>query len=382
MATSTSDRFIEGLTFDDLLLRPDYSDFKRQDISIKTHLTRTITVEIPFSSSPMDTVTESALAIALGKIGGIGFIHRNLPVDRQVEEVARVKKEKLLVGAAVGAQNNEERVEKLVNAGVDAIIVDSAHGFAKPILDAVSAIKNRFPSLQVIGGNVATREGALASIKAGADALRVGMGPGAICTTRIVSGMGVPQITALFDVAPLAHEHRIPVIADGGITYSGDMVKALAAGASSVMMGGFFASCAEAPGQKVMLDKKHVPLRFKDILKIEKEQYMFKSYRGMGSVGAMKEGAKIKSEGEYHDKSYSDRVLVAEGVEGLVPIKGTVSELLEQAIGGIRSGMYYVGCKTVSELHKKTRFIRISQASLKESHPHDILVTNAGKSYQ
>ena len=294
----------------------------------------------------------------------------------------KVKKEKLLVGAAVGSEGYLERVEKLVRAGVDVVIVDSAHGFAKTVLDAIADIKNRFSSLQVISGNVATKEGALASIKAGADGLRVGMGPGAICTTRIVSGMGIPQMTALFEIAPLARKYKVPIIADGGITYSGDMVKALAAGASTLMMGSFFASAQEAPGEKVMLNKEHVPLRFKDILKIEKEQYMFKSYRGMGSVGAMKAGAKIKSEGEYHGKSYSERTLVAEGVEGLVPIKGTVSELLDQALGGIQSGMYYVGAKTINILHKNVQFVRISQASLKESHPHDILITNAGKSYQ
>jgi IMP dehydrogenase len=330
----------------------------------------------------MDTVTESGLAIALARLGGIGFIHRNLTIENQTKEVSLVKKEGLLVGAAVGSEHYEERIEKLVNVGVDAIIIDSAHGYAKPVLDAISFVKNRYPNLQVISGNVATQEGAVASIKAGADGLRIGMGPGAICTTRIVSGMGIPQMTALFEIAPVARKHKVPIIADGGITYSGDMVKALAAGASAVMMGSFFASCEEAPGEKVLLAKEHVPLRFKDILKIEKEKYMFKTYRGMGSVGAMQHGAKIKSEGEYHGKSYSDRTLVAEGVEGLVPIKGTVSELLDQAIGGIKSGMYYVGTKTIELLHKNAQFVRISQASLKESHPHDILVTNAGKSYQ
>jgi IMP dehydrogenase len=193
--------------------------------------------------------------------------------------------------------------------------------------------------------------------------------------------MGVPQMTALFEIAPVARKYKVPMIADGGITYSGDMVKALAAGASAIMMGSFFASCEEAPGEKILLAKEHVPLRFKDILKIEKEKYMFKSYRGMGSVGAMRDGAKIKSEGEYHGKSYSDRTLVAEGVEGLVPIKGNVKEVLDQAIGGIKSGMYYVGTQSIEKLHKNARFVRISQASLKESHPHDILVTNPGKSY-
>lgn len=382
MATSTSNRFIDGLTFDDILLRPGYSDFKRKDISLHTKLTKKINLSLPFTSAPMDTVTESALAIALAKMGGIGFIHRNLTIENQASEIALVKKEGFLVGAAVGAEGYEERVKTIVRAGVDVIIIDTAHGYVKAVLDAISDIKNTYPNLQVISGNIATKEGALASIKAGADGLRVGMGPGAICTTRIVSGMGVPQMTALFDIAPIAKKWGVPFIADGGLTYSGDMVKALAAGASSLMMGSFFASAVESPGEKVMLEKEHVPLRFKDILKIEKKEYMFKSYRGMGSVGAMQTGAKIKSEGEYHGKTYSDRTLIAEGVEGLVPIKGSVFELLEQAIGGIRSGMYYVGEKTIHDLQKNVQFIRISQASLKESHPHDILITNAGKSYK
>lgn len=374
--------FIEGLTFDDVLLRPGYSDFKRNEISLGTHLTKKIVLSIPFASSPMDTVTESALAIALARLGGIGIIHRNLTIENQAKEVARVKKCGLLIGAAIGSEGYKERIEKLVKAGVDVVIIDSAHGYAKTVLDAVSDVKNHYPLLQVIGGNIATKEGALASIKAGVDGLRVGMGPGAICTTRIVSGMGIPQMTALFEIAPVAKKWGVPMIADGGITYSGDMVKALAAGASTIMMGSFFASCEESPGEKVLLAKEHVPHRFKDILKMEKEQYMFKAYRGMGSVGAMQHGAKIKSEGEYHGKSYDDRTLIAEGVEGLVPVKGTMSDLMEQAIGGIKSGMYYIGAKTIPALHKKAQFVRISQASLIESHPHDILVTNPGKSYQ
>ncbi|MCX6730342.1 MAG: IMP dehydrogenase [Candidatus Roizmanbacteria bacterium] len=382
MVTSTSKQFIEGLTFDDVLLRPGYSDFKRQDISLKTYLTKKIMISIPFSSAPMDIVTESGLAISLARMGGIGFIHRNLTIENQVKEVLKVKKEGLLVGAAIGSEGYDERIEKLIKVGVDAVIIDTAHGYAKTVLNAISAVKNKYKDLQVISGNIATKEGALASIKAGADGLRVGMGPGAICTTRIVSGVGIPQMTALLEIGPVAKKYKVPVIADGGITYSGDMVKALAAGASTIMMGSFFASCEEAPGEKVLLAKQHVPLRFKDILKIEKEKYMFKTYRGMGSVGAMHDGAKIKSEGEYHGKSYSDRTLVAEGVEGLVPIKGTVPELLDQALGGIKSGMYYVGARDICSLHKIAQFVRISQASLKESHPHDILVTNPGKSYQ
>lgn len=375
-------KLMDGLTFDDVLLYPGYSDFKRDSISLATNLTKTIQIQIPFVSAPMDTVTERTLAVALARLGGFGIIHRNLTPTQQADEVSAVKKLGLLVGAAVGAEKYEERIELLQKAGVDAVVVDSAHGYASTIIKAIQSLKNKYPSLQVIGGNIATREGAKALIQAGADALRVGMGPGAICTTRIVSGMGVPQITALMEIYPIAKKAGVPVIADGGITYSGDMVKALAAGASTVMMGSFFASCEESPGEKVNLKKEHVPLRFKDILTIEKKEYLFKSYRGMGSVGAMERGATIKSGDEFHGKSYSDRVLVAEGVEGLVPVKGSVKDAIEQATGGIRSGMYYTGSKTIQELQKTARFIRLTQASLKESHPHDILVTNAGKSYQ
>jgi len=375
-------KFLDGLTFDDVLLYPGYSDFKRSDIVLKTRITKQVQLSIPFVSSPMDTVTESELAIALAKLGGIGIIHRNLSIENQAKEVEKVKKLKLLVGAAIGAEGYEERIRELVAGGVDVVVVDSAHGYAKTVIEAIRNLKSTYPKLQVIGGNIATKEGALALIKAGADGLRVGMGPGAICTTRIVSGMGVPQMTALFEIAAVAKKNNVPIIADGGVSYSGDMVKALGAGASALMMGSFFASAKESPGEKTLLTKEHVPLRFKDILRIEQKEYWFKSYRGMGSVGAMQQGAKIKSEGEYHGKSYSDRTLVAEGVEGLVPVKGTVQELLDQAIGGIKSGMYYVGARTIDELHQKAKFIRISQASLKESHPHHILITNPGKSYQ
>lgn len=373
----------QGITYDDVLLVPGYSDFKRQDISVKTHLTKKIVLDTPFVSAPMDTVTESDLAIALAKEGGIGIIHRNLTIDDQADYVQKVKKHNLLVGAAVGASKGSiERAKSLINAGVDVLVIDSAHGYADYIIDTIKELKSSFPELQIIAGNVATYDGARALIEAGVDGLRVGMGPGAICTTRIISGMGVPQITAILETARAAKESGIPIIADGGINYSGDMVKAFAAGASTVMMGSMFASCQESPGEKVELSTEQVPSRFKSILKQNTETYTFKSYRGMGSIGAMKKGTEIKSEDEFHGKSYEDRVLVAEGVEGLVPVRGTVKSVLEQAIGGIRSGMYYVGTKTISELQEKGTFTQITYASLSESHPHDILVTNAGENYQ
>jgi IMP dehydrogenase len=375
--------FPQGLTFDDVLLTPGYTDFSRSDISLETKLTKKLSLTIPFVSSPMDTVTERELAIAIGKEGGVGIIHRNLPIEQQADEVASVKKEHVVVGAAVGASSGvENRVEVLARAGVDVIVVDTAHGFAKHVIDTISFIKNTYPDIEVIGGSIATAEGAKALIDAGADGLRVGMGPGAICTTRIISGMGVPQISALLAITPVAKKAGVPVIADGGIKYSGDMVKALAAGASTVMMGSFFASTKESPGELRELKRDEVPSRFQSILNKSQEVYQFKTYRGMGSIGAMKKGTEAKSEDEFHGKSYKERVLVAEGVEGLVPVKGTVKDVLDQAVGGIRSGMYYVGAKSIDQLWDNARFIQITQASLQESHPHDILVTNPGENYK
>lgn len=377
----TKKNFSFGLTFDDILLQPGYSDFSRSDIDITTQLTRKITLKTPFVSAPMDTVTEAKLAISLAEDGGIGIIHRNLPITAQSKEVSKVKQKGLLVGAAVGASFGfEDRVKELVEAQVDVIVVDSAHGFSTQVIEATNWIKKKYSTTQVIAGSIATYDGAKALIAAGADGLRVGMGPGAICTTRIISGMGVPQITALQETVRAAKTKAIPVIADGGIKYSGDIVKALATGASTVMMGSYFASAEESPGEVHILERSHVPHRFQSIL-TDKKTYKFKSYRGMGSIAAMKQGAKIKSEDEFHGKSYKDRVLVAEGVEGLVPVKGTVKELLAQSIGGIKSGMYYVGAKTIKELAEKAQFIQITQASLTESHPHEILITNPGENY-
>ncbi len=370
-----------GLTFDDVLLLPGYSDFTRSEINLSTQLTKKIKLSIPFVSSPMDTVTEGRLAIALAKLGGIGIIHRNLTIENQVREVQKVKTQKFLVGAAIGASSFEKRAEALVKAGADVIVVDSAHGFSKGVIKATKHINKNFPKVEVISGNIATADGAKALIKAGADGLRVGMGPGAICTTRIISGMGVPQITAISQVFKIAEKQNIPVIADGGIKFSGDMVKALATGASTIMMGSFFASALESPGKIVILKREQVPHRFLSIFEKEQRRFSFKEYHAMGSPSAMKRGAKVKSEGEFHGKDYKDRILIAEGVEGLVPVKGTVKELIEQAVGGIKSGMYYTGAKNIRELWDKAQFIKITQASLTESHPHSILVTNGGKNY-
>jgi IMP dehydrogenase len=369
------------LTFDDVLLKPGYAGFSRSEIKLDTKLTRNITLSAPLVSAPMDTVTESKLAIALGKFGGIGIIHRNLSIKDQAAEVAKVKKAGHLVGAAVGSSPGyEARVEALVKAGVDVIVVDSAHGFSKFVIEATEFIKKHH-KVDVIAGNIATAEGAEALIKAGADGLRVGMGPGAICTTRIVSGMGVPQLTAIIESAKVARKHGIPVIADGGINYFGDITKALAAGASSVMMGRLFAATEESPGEVVEFTRDQVPARFRSIMN-GSETYKFKSYRGMGSIGAMERGKRISSEDEFHGKSYSGKsVLVAEGVEGLVPCSGDLDVVAATMIEGVRSGFYYVGAKSIAELWDTAVLRRITSASLSESHPHDLFVTSAGNSY-
>ena len=384
MTTSISNSKIRGhgITYDDVLVLPGYSNFSRSDISTEIMLSKHISLQIPLISSPMDTVTESNLAIALAQCGGMGIIHRNLTIENQTLEVSKVKNLGLLVGASVGiSKGYDDRIKGLSTAGVDLVVLDTAHGYTSQTIEAIQFVKKNYPNITIMAGNIATAEGAEALIKAGADCLRIGMGPGAICTTRIISGMGVPQITAILETSKIAQKYNIPTIADGGIKYSGDIVKALVAGASSVMLGGIFASCEESPGETKEFIESQVPHRFKSIINGSKT-YLFKSYRGMGSIGAMEKGTQIKSEDEYHGKNYKDRVLVAEGVEGYVPVKGTVKDLVDQLLGGIKSGMYYVGAKTIQELQSKGTFIQITHASLTESHPHDILVTNPGKNYQ
>ncbi len=371
------------LTFDDVLLKPGFAGFSRADIDLGTQLTRKIRLKVPLVSAPMDTVTENRLAIALGNFGGIGIIHRNLTIQDQAAEVEKVKKAGQLVGAAVGSSPGyEARVNALVQAGADVIVVDSAHGFSRYVIEATRYIKKTH-DIDVIAGNIATGEGAQALIEAGADGLRVGMGPGAICTTRIVSGMGVPQLTAILDSAKVARKHGVPVIADGGINYFGDITKALAAGASSVMMGRLFAATDEAPGEVIEFGKDQVPARFRSIIKnAETETHKFKSYRGMGSVGAMERGKKISSEDEFHGKSFADKsVLVAEGVEGLVPSSGELQTVASTMVEGIKSGFYYVGAASIGKLWETAVLRRITSASLTESHPHDLFITNAGNSY-
>lgn len=371
------------LTYDDVLLKPGFSNFSRQEITTTTRLTRSIKLDTPLVAAPMDTVVEAPLAIALAKKGGIGIIHRNMTVADQAQHVEKVIAEKLQVGAAIGySEGYLERATALVQAGVTVLLIDSAHGACEPMIDTIKDLKKKFPKMEIIAGNVASYEGAKVLIDAGADAIRVGMGPGAICTTRIISGMGVPQLTAVVDCVRAGREAGVPIIADGGVKYSGDMIKALAAGADTIMMGSYFASCKEAPGEHVILAAAQLPSQFKHLIKPGVNEYHFKTYRGMGSEAAMKKGAQIKSEDEFHGKHYGkDRVLVAEGVEALVPIKGTVAEVVDQAIGGIKSGMYYVGGRTIQELQEVAQFLRITDASLKESHPHGLVITNGGKNY-
>ena len=474
----------EGITFDDVLLVPQYSEVTPNMIDLKTHLTGKVVLNIPMMSAAMDTVTESKMAIAMARQGGIGIIHKNMSIEEQAEEVDRVKrsengvitdpfflspehtlqdadnlmakfrisgvpitengrlvgiitnrdlkfetdfskqikesmtsenlvtaregitleeakeilararKEKLpivdenfnlkglitikdiekqikypisakdeqgrlLCGAGVGITGNMmERVDALVGSHVDVVVVDSAHGHSKNIITAVSTIKEKHPDLQVIAGNIATGEAAKALIEAGADAVKVGIGPGSICTTRVVAGIGVPQISAVMDVYEVTQKYGIPVIADGGIKYSGDMTKALAAGADVCMMGSMFAGCDEAPGTFELYQGRK-----------------YKVYRGMGSIAAMENGSK--------DRYFQEgaKKLVPEGVEGRVAYKGSVEDTIFQMIGGIKSGMGYCGTPSIAELHKKAKFIKITSAGLKESHPHDINITKEAPNY-
>jgi IMP dehydrogenase len=343
-----------ALTFDDVLLLPNYSDVRRDEVDLKTQLTKNITLDIPLLSAPMDTVTTAALAIALGNLGGLGIIHRNLSIEAEAREIEKAKKHTKLVGAAVGVGKDlEERVKAVIDAGADVVLLDSAHGYTKGIIESTRYISEHYPEVGLISGSVATAAGAKALIEAGAQCLRVGMGPGSICTTRIVSGMGIPQITAIMEAVSVAKEFGVPVIGDGGIRYTGDIVKAIAAGASTVMMGSMFAGTDEAPGE---------------IIEVHEKKY--KTYRGMGSVEAMKDGSAARYGQEYHKGQ--ERKLIAEGVEGMVPYKGSVTDVVGQMIGGLRTGMYYTGAHTIQELQEHTRFIKITTASMVESHPHDI----------
>ena len=476
-----------ALTFDDVLLQPADSSVLPKDAELGTRLTRNLRLNIPLLSAAMDTVTESATAIAMAQQGGIGVIHKNLSIERQAAEVARVKKyssgmvsqpvvvdpeaplhvaldlmkkngisgipvtrgrklmgiltsrdvrfetnldkkveevmtrklitaregvskaaaqellhsnriEKLLLvddqgelrglmtikdieksrthpnaakdgkgrllcAAAVGVgPDREERVSALLKAGCDVLVVDTAHGHSRGVLDAVRDTRRNFSGFEMVAGNVATAEGTRALIESGVDAVKVGIGPGSICTTRVVAGVGVPQLTAVDDCAREADRHDVPVISDGGIKYSGDIVKALAAGASTVMIGSLFAGTEEAPGEVILYQGRS-----------------YKSYRGMGSLGAMKRGGK---ERYFQGDVDEEQKLVPEGIEGRVPYKGSLAMNVYQMLGGIRSGMGYTGCRTIEELRKNASFVRITPSGLRESHVHDVIITEEAPNYR
>jgi len=480
------DHIKEALTFDDLLLVPLESSILPRDVDTATLLTNNITLSIPIVSAAMDTVTESRTAICLAQEGGIGIIHRNMSIEKQVIEVDKVKKsesgmivdpiiinpeqkvyealelmtkyrisgvpvvkkrrlvgiltnrdlrfesnldqpvsnvmtteklvtvssnitleeskkllhkhriEKLLVvddeynlkgmitikdiekirkypnaskdslgrlrvGAAVGILDREARVDAMIAAGVDIIAIDTSHGHTASVIDAVRDIKRNFPTCELMAGNVATAEGAKALIDAGVDAIKVGVGPGSICTTRIIAGVGVPQMSAIRDAAKVARECGIPIIADGGIKYSGDVVKAIAAGAHTVMIGSLFAGTEESPGETILFQGRS-----------------YKVYRGMGSLEAMKMGSMDRY---FHDEGETGSKMVPEGIEGRVPFRGSLSASVHQLVGGLRAGMGYVGCRTVKELQEKSRFVRITSAGLRESHVHDVIITKEAPNY-
>jgi IMP dehydrogenase len=398
----------EAFTFDDVLLVPAYSAVHPREVDVRSRFSRRIPLQVPVVSSAMDTVTESELAIALAREGGIGVIHKNLGIAEQSAQVDRVKRSesgmvadpvtppivdaagrlqglitaqnveqrvrhplaskdalgRLRVGAAIGAGGDlMERAAELVRAGADALVVDSAHAHSAGVLKAAAAVRERFPDVDLVVGNVGTFEGARAVADLGADAVKVGMGPGAICTTRVVSGAGMAQITAVLEAARALEGRDVAIIADGGIKYSGDLVKALAAGAHSVMIGSQFAGTEESPGEVVLVEGRS-----------------YKVYRGMGSLAAM---AAAQGSRERYFQEDADELtkLVPEGIEGRVPFKGPLAHSVFQLMGGLRAGMGYCGVRDVEELRTRTRFVRVSNAGLRESHPHDVTITKEAPNY-
>jgi len=341
-----------GLTFDDVLLVPQKTDLvSRSEVDLSTQLTKKIKLKAPVISANMDTVTETKMAVALAREGGIGIIHRFLTIEKEAEMVVEVKKQKLLVGAAVGIRGDYlERAEALVKAGIDVIVIDIAHGHSIFLIKVLKDLKKKFPKIDVIAGNVATPEATEELIKNGASAVKVGIGPGALCITRIVAGAGVPQLTAISECSAVAKKYGVPIIADGGIRNSGDMVKALAAGASTVMIGTLFAGCDESPA-----------------LTFFKNNRKFKLTRGMASLMANQDRQKNDTTVKRDLKEYA-----AEGVEAVVPYRGKVNEFINQLLGGVRSGFSYCGARNIIETWEKAEFIQITQSSLIESKPHDV----------
>ena len=344
----------EALTFDDVTLAPKYSEVLPSDVDTSIKLTKNIKLKVPLLSSAMDTVTESKMCIAIAQAGGIGVIHRNLDIKTQVAEIRKVKKQKLLVGAAVGAGVNEfERAKYILKENIDLIVVDTAHGHTKKVAGIIKKIKKIKPKKTALcAGNIATAEAAKFLIKLGVDIIKVGIGPGSICTTRLVAGIGVPQLSAILNVRNGLGKRKTLLIADGGIKFSGDIAKALSAGADAVMIGSLFAGSDEAPGKIIKRDGKQ-----------------FKSFRGMGSIGAMNKG----SADRYFQKKQSDSSkYVPEGVEGLIKYKGSVSKIVYKLVGGLRSSMGYLGCKQIRNLKNKPKFVKITKAGFYESMVHNI----------
>lgn len=367
----------EGLTFDDVLLIPAESHVLPNDVDLKVELTSSLKLNLPFISAGMDTVTEHEMAIAMAQAGGLGVIHKNMTITNQANEVKLVKntevtsekaavdnEHRLLVAAAVGVTTDTfERASALIDAGANAIVIDTAHGHSAGVLRKISEIRAKFPNINLIAGNVATAAGTRALYDAGVDVVKVGIGPGSICTTRVVAG-GVPQITAIYDAANVAREYGKTIIADGGIKYSGDIVKALAAGGNAVMLGSMFSGTHETPGQ---------------IFKNQGQK--FKAYRGMGSVGAMSQ-AHGSSDRYFQGGVNEANKLVPEGVEACVAYKGYVKDVIFQLIGGLRAGMGYVGAPDLAALIENAQFVRITNAGLVESHPHDVQITKQAPNYQ
>ena len=346
----------ESLTFDDVLLLPRYSNVLPSDTNISLNLTKKITLKAPFLSSAMDTVTESRMAIAIAKSGGLGVIHRNLSIKDQTKEIIKVKSKNLLVGAAVGT-NKEDllRSKSLIDNGCDLIVVDTAHGHSEKVLKILSKLKKINGKIPICVGNIATGEAAKKLYNSGADIIKVGIGPGSICTTRMVAGIGVPQISAVMDVKKALKKKNVKIISDGGIKFSGDIAKALAAGADAIMMGSIFAGTDESPGKKFKYKGK-----------------LYKQYRGMGSIGAMSSG----SANRYFQKNFKDKSkFVPEGVEGRVIYKGSVSKIIYQLKGGLRSSMGYIGAKNLNQIIKNAEFIKITKAGFYESMVHSVEMT-------
>ena len=353
----------EALTFDDVLLVPRYSSVLPSDTNLNISLGKNLNLKVPFLSSAMDTVTEANMAITIAQRGGLGIIHRNLSTSEQSKEIKKVKNKKLIVGAAVGTTNEDLiRAKSILDSGADLIVIDTAHGHSEKVIKILRKIKKIISKTPICVGNIASGEAALKLYNEGADILKVGIGPGSICTTRMIAGIGVPQITAISEVKKNMKNKKIKIISDGGIKFSGDIIKGLAAGADAIMMGSIFAGTEESPGKKFKYEDK-----------------FYKAYRGMGSIGAMSAG----SSNRYFQKNHKDKSkFVPEGVEGRVPFKGSVENILYQLQGGLRSSMGYIGAEKIKDIQKKAKFVKITKAGFYESMVHSVEVMKEDSNYK